>query len=161
MAGTHVGTTPREGAMARSGAFGQAFHGDINVVPMLDILLVLLVIFMVLQETRRAVPLQFPPPVGAPATGQPSAVVLALRADGSYAINGTAVSATALEPRLREIYLDRAVKTLFLRVAAGRRYQEVIDATGVARRAGVRVVGVTPGSETPPAFAPAPRGGRR
>lgn len=117
---------------------------ELDLVPMIDILLVLLVIFMLAQVPRRVLDIQLPAP-RAPAT-EPIAtqIVLELRDDGSYAINGTTVEAEFLEPRLRELYLDRPVKLLFVRAAPGRLYHEVIAAADLARGAGVEVIGHLP-----------------
>jgi biopolymer transport protein ExbD len=131
-----------------SSAHGQGLQRDVNVVPMIDILLVLLIVFMLVQEGRRLIALQLPAPA-APVVPQPAfpqQIVLELRADGSYAINGTEVDRQVLGRRLRELYLDRPVKMLFVRVAPGRRYEELIEATDIAKGAGVEVLGVVPRS---------------
>jgi biopolymer transport protein ExbD len=138
--------------MATHGAPGPGPHRDINVVPMLDVLLVLLVIFMVLAQARRAIDFQLPPLDSSRvdrAGPESGSIVLQLLGDGSFAINRSPVSAVALERRLREIYLERPVKLLFLQVAPGRKYQEVIDVTVLARRAGVQVFGFVPPGAAP------------
>lgn len=129
-------------------AKGPSPNKDPNVVPMIDILLVLLIIFMMQVPLRRQVMnVQVPPP--APPNQQRSSapsnnIVLELKADGSFAINGTAVERSALDARLHEIYDNRPVKSMFLRAAPNRKYQEVIDAMDIARGAGVQVIGFTP-----------------
>jgi biopolymer transport protein ExbD/biopolymer transport protein TolR len=133
----------------------QGLQRDVNVVPMIDILLVLLIVFMLVQEGRKVIPFQLPP-LSAPATPAPEfpqQIVLDLRADGSYAINGTPVDRQVLGRRLRELYLERPVKMLFVRAAPGRRYQELIEATDIAKGAGVQVIGLVPRADHGPARA--------
>lgn len=126
-----------------------AGHGspraDINVIPMIDVLLVLIVIFMLLQSRDTIMEFVVPPE---PAVTQPSLgsrhIVLQLRADGSYAINGTPVSAEHLARRVTELYRERPVKLLFIQAAPQWRYQAVIDAADLARGAGVEAIGFMP-----------------
>jgi len=121
-------------------------HGltpDINVTPMIDVLLVLLVIFMLLPQKRFLVPVDLPPEH--PATGpQPPQIVLALGPDRSYSINGMRVSAAELKRRLTDIYTTRPHKLLFIRTTPGWRYGEVIEVVDIARGAGVQVIGYVP-----------------
>jgi biopolymer transport protein ExbD len=120
-------------------------RGDINVTPMIDVLLVLLVVFMLVQQVRRILPIHLPRPAAsvseAPGGFQ---IVLQLREDGEYAINGRPIALALLERRLRELYLDRPVKLLFVQSAPSRSYGEVMDAVDLARGAGVQVVGFAP-----------------
>ena len=116
----------------------------INVTPMIDVLLVLLVIFMLAVRQRTMLPVNVPPPrqaEGGPALPQ---VVLELRGDGSYAINGAAASAAVLPARLRALYGGGDRHVLYIRAAPTRRYREVIDAVDMARGAGVPVIGYMP-----------------
>lgn len=118
---------------------------ELDLVPMRDILLVLLVICMLAQALpRRALDLRLPPPRDAVTEPPTTQIVLELRDDGSYAINGTTVEAEFLEPRLRELYLDRPVKLLFVRAAPRRPYHEVTAAADLARGVGVEVIGYLP-----------------
>jgi biopolymer transport protein ExbD len=130
---------PRNTALLR-------LRGDINVTPMIDVLLVLFVVVMLVQQVRRIMPLHLPRLGGtvvseAPA---PSQIVLQLREDGSYAINDRPIPLELLSRRLSELYLDRPVKLLFVQSAPGRSYGEVMDAVDLARGAGVQVVGFAP-----------------
>jgi biopolymer transport protein ExbD len=129
---------PRDTAFLR-------LRGDINVTPMIDVLLVLFVVFLLIQQTRRVMPVQLPPLAESGEAGHPAPqIVLQLREDGSYAINGRPVAFDVLGRRLGEVYLERPVKLLFVQSAPLRRYGEVIDAVDVARGAGVQVVGFMP-----------------
>ena len=118
--------------------------GQINVTPMIDVLLVLLVIFMLAIQIRMILPVQVPAPADEDQRPGSPQVVLDLKADGSYAINQSAVAFPDLATRLRELYGDGKRKVLYVRAAPQRRYREVIEAIDIARGAGVPVVGYMP-----------------
>jgi biopolymer transport protein TolR len=127
---------------------GSGFKNEPNVVPMIDILLVLLIIFMMqIPLQRKKMDVQIPPvmetqqPTNAVASNQ---IVLQLNEDGSYSINNEPVLKENLERRLREIYDQRPAKLMFIKTARNRKYQDVVDAMDVARGAGVQVIGFTP-----------------
>jgi biopolymer transport protein ExbD len=132
-------------AMATGGS-GGGVTSDINVTPMIDVLLVLLIIFMIIQPlNRQTIPIQVPPPQNtAAATGPSNQIVLELRDDGSYAINGQDVPKDQLDTQIHAIYDARPVKLLFVKPGLNRIYADVIDAMDVARGAGVLVIGFTP-----------------
>ena len=116
-----------------------------NVIPMIDIMLVLLIIFMISQPlTRMAIDVQVPPPVTSQASGPSTQIVLEIAADGSYNINGQPVPKEQLDTQIHAIFDQRPAKLLFLKPAVNRVYQEVIDAMDVARGAGIQVIGFTP-----------------
>jgi len=119
-----------------------ALRSEINVIPMIDILLVLIVIFMILQG-RFVIDVQLPPVDGKPGTGLPE-IVLELRRDGGYAINDQHVALVELADALEEIYADRPRRVLFIKAARQRTYQDVMTAVGLARSAGVEVIGYVP-----------------
>ena len=117
-------------------------ESQINVVPMIDVLLVLIVIFMLLQG-RFVFDVNLPSTERGPGPGAPE-IVLELRSDGSYAINDRSVALDDLEDALRALYAERPRSLLFVRAARDRTYQEVVAAVDVARRAGVAVIGYMP-----------------
>jgi biopolymer transport protein TolR len=120
---------------------------EINVTPMIDVLLVLLIIFMIVQALKRAaVDIQIPSPDKVASTNAPSAqIVLELRDDGSYVINGQAPTPKEqLDRKFHEIYDQRPAKLLFVKPGQNRVYADVIEAIDIARGAGVEVVGFTP-----------------
>jgi biopolymer transport protein ExbD len=128
---------------------GGGFKNEPNVVPMIDILLVLLIIFMMqVPLQRRKMDVQIPPemPPQNPDQKQQAQnnIVLQLGEDGGYAINNEPVAKDNLERRLREIFDPRPAKLMFLKTARSRKYQEVIEAMDLARNAGVQVIGFTP-----------------
>jgi biopolymer transport protein TolR len=124
-------------------------HGNIsaepNVIPMIDILLVLLIIFMITQPlTRMAMDVQVPPPVTAPPKGPSTQIVLQIAEDGSYSINGQPVPKAQLDMQIHAIFDQRPAKLLFIKAAPAIKYQEVIEAMDTARGAGIQVIGFTP-----------------
>ncbi len=132
-----------------AGSTGQA-RGEVssepNVVPMIDILLVLLIIFMITQPlSRMALDVQVPPPETTTATQQANnQIVLELGNDGSYAINGQPVPKDQLDTQIHAIFDPRPAKLLFIKSAPARLYQDIIDAMDTARGAGVQIIGFTP-----------------
>ena len=121
-------------------------NAEPNVVPMIDILLVLLIIFMVAQPlSRMAIDVQVPPEQTAETPQQSNdQIVLELGDDGSYAINGQPYPKNSLAGAFHQIYDQRPAKLLFIKAGPNRIYQEVIEAMDVARGAGVQVIGFTP-----------------
>ena len=129
---------------------GGGARGDLsaepNVVPMIDILLVLLIIFMITQPlSRMALDVQVPPPDETVTTKTPpSQIVLELADNGSYAINGQPVPKDQLDTQIHAIYDQRPAKLLFIKAGPNRIYQDVVEAMDVARGAGVQIIGFTP-----------------
>ena len=121
---------------------------DINVTPMIDVLLVLLVIFMLIPQKRTLFPVNVPPE-RAPSGRQPPQIVLDLGADRSYAINGLRTAKEHLGQQLARIFERRPQKLLFIRTGPGWRYGEVIEAADIARGAGVQIIGYVPPSGRP------------
>ena len=131
-------------AMSSGGTGG--LSNEINVTPMIDVLLVLLIIFMIIQPlNRQTIPIQVPPPqTAAPSTAPSTQIVLEIRDDGTYAINGQLVPLDQLDAQIHSIYDARPVKLLFVKPGLSRVYQEIIEAMDIARGAGVQVIGFTP-----------------
>ena len=132
-------------AMQMGGGEG-GLSSDINVTPMIDVLLVLLIIFMIiLPLSRRAFTTQVPPEQQQKSKSQSSSqIVLELTADGGYAINTKPYAKNQLDAALHEIYDQRVAKLLFIKTAPNRDYGDVISAMDIARGAGVQVIGLTP-----------------
>jgi biopolymer transport protein ExbD len=130
-----------------TGGSDSGLTSEINVTPMIDVLLVLLIIFMITQPmSRRAFDVQVPPEQRQRQQQQQQSaqIVLELRPDGSYAINNQPVQLTELDRAIHQIYDVRPAKLLFIKAAPGRKYSEVVEAMDIARGAGVQVIGFTP-----------------
>ncbi|HEY3934271.1 MAG TPA: biopolymer transporter ExbD [Gemmatimonadales bacterium] len=132
--------------MAMSTGGAGALNSEPNVTPMIDVLLVLLIIFMVvIAMGRTAVEITIPPPDTATRnTQQSDQIVLELRDDGTFWINGTQYSKNTLGPSIQQIFQDRPAKLMFIKPGQNRIYADVINAVDVARGSGVEVIGVTP-----------------
>ena len=149
-----MGVAAKKGGMA----------ADINVTPMIDVLLVLLIIFMVVQQgLQRGVSMQVPPPKDKNEVAQQNnpedQIVLEVTPGPAYAINTRPVTSAALEATLRDIYAQRPRKVIFVKGAENLTYGDVVHAVDASRAAGVEVVGLVPRPEvgpTAPAAAPAP-----
>ena len=122
-----------------------ALSSEINVTPMIDILLVMLVVFILSMQLRHVLDVNVPPPPQHTTgrTGSPQ-IVLELRADGSYAINGTVVPRSGLIPRLRKLTEGGQRTLMFVKAAPSRRYREVVEAVDLAKGAGWQIVGYMP-----------------
>jgi biopolymer transport protein ExbD len=135
---------------------GAGLSNDINVTPMIDVLLVLLIIFMaVLPSMRKAIDIQLPDPnpTVQPANANSNQIVLEVKPGGVFAINSEAQTRDRLATRLKEIYDPRPEKVIFVKGTPGVPYGDVIFAMDVARGAGVKVIGIPP--KDVPGAAPA------
>ena len=133
--------------MAMSGGGGGGLTNEINVTPMIDVLLVLLIIFMmVIPMSRKAIDLQLPDPTpdNTPQGPPPSQIVLEVLPGNVFKINSQPVSKADLGKRLKEIYDPRPDKIIFVKGDPTVKYSDVIAAMDVARGAGVKVIATTP-----------------
>ena len=142
-------------AMSAGGA-NAGLTNEINVTPMIDVLLVLLIIFMAaIPSMRKAIDLQLPDPTPsvAPANAQSNQIVLEVFPNAQYSINTEKVSGDQnLARRLKEIYENRPEKIIFVKGDMKLKYGDVIHSMDIARGAGVKVIGVPP-KDTGPAAA--------
>ena len=133
-------------AMSGGGATG-GLTNEINVTPMIDVLLVLLIIFMmVIPMSRKAIDLQLPDPTPSnePQGPPPSQIVLEVLPGNVFKINTQPVAKADLMKKLKEIYDPRPDKIIFIKGDPAVKYQDVIMAMDVARGAGVKVIAATP-----------------
>jgi biopolymer transport protein TolR len=129
------------------GGGGSNLNNEPNVVPMIDIMLVLLIIFMIMQPMmRKAIDMQLPDPQPTTVTANTASdqIVLEVLPEGNFAVNKEPLTKDNLQKRLTEIYENRPDKIMFVKGDPAVQYQDVIFAMDVARGSGVKVIGVTP-----------------
>ncbi|HYE93628.1 MAG TPA: biopolymer transporter ExbD [Terriglobales bacterium] len=115
---------------------------EINIIPFVDVVLVLLLIFMLTAPMMyRGIDVNLPK-----ASAKPTAVeermILTVTKDRTLYLNADPVSLTTLDQKLRDAFKDRTDKTLYLKADAGLAYGAVIETMDRVRRAGIERLGM-------------------
>jgi biopolymer transport protein TolR len=131
---------------------GAKINSNINVTPMVDVMLVLLIIFMVITPMLvngvRVDLASTSNPMAMPDAGRPDAVILSVMRDGQMFLGSESVTRESLVRRILDTMATRADKTVFIRADARARYGFIVGAVDDLRSAGVDQLGLLTESTT-------------
>lgn len=126
---------------------GKGVKNEINVVPLIDIVLVLLVIFMVVTPLmQKGIDINIPEK----STSQKKpdkedkkkTLVVSIRPDSSIDVNSEGVARAELEGKLRELLSTRDDKTVFIKAAGSLIYGSIIEVMDICKAAGVKTIAI-------------------
>jgi biopolymer transport protein TolR len=125
---------------------GSKVSSNINVTPMVDVMLVLLIIFMVITpmlQNKVAVDMaKVDNPVAMPDADKEDAIVVAITRDGGVFLGQNKVALSELGTQVRDKLADKPGKTIYVRADARAQFRAVEDAIDAVRTAGVDDVGL-------------------
>jgi biopolymer transport protein TolR len=127
------------------GGSNRGIVSEMNVVPLIDVLLVLLVIFMIIPHHQTGLRAELPQPApqnSAPPQAEPDIIIIQVLDGGSLKINQQPVPWDSLRSRLDEIFSRRADRTAFVSGDSGIEFQVVAKVIDVMDAAGISSVGL-------------------
>ncbi|MEO6391107.1 MAG: biopolymer transporter ExbD [Pyrinomonadaceae bacterium] len=135
--------------MSMSTGSGEDFNSDINVTPMVDIMLVLLIIFMVVTPLlQQGVTVTLPKNMDNPDVDQAiikeSSVVISLSDDGKYYIGKDALEKEQLGPKIKRMLENKsdADRIVYMKIGVQAEYAKVVELIQIIRDQGVDKVGL-------------------
>jgi biopolymer transport protein TolR len=131
------------------------YKSDINITPLVDVVLVLLIIFMVITPLlQMGYDVKVPPKTNTPQTGPPPAdlIIVSLTPENKIYLNKEEVNQQTLALRLTEILKNRSNKTIFFSGDDAANYGEVVKVMDLCRNAGAKNMGIV--LETVPVGGP-------
>ena len=115
---------------------------EINIIPLVDVILVLLLIFMLTAPMMyRGIDVNLPRAASRP-TAVEERMVLTVTKDRTLYLNDKPVSLSTLETQLRDMFKGRTDRTLYLKADAGLAYGTVVETMDRVRRAGIERLGM-------------------
>ncbi|MDH3598812.1 MAG: protein TolR [Candidatus Tectomicrobia bacterium] len=132
-----------------SGKQSRMALSDINVTPLVDVMLVLLIIFMITAPMlQQGMDVDLPVASGKPQPSAQDELTLTVTKTGMIYLNQTAYSLTDLRPKLQAMYRDRPDQRLLLRADAAVAYGTVVGVMDVVKQAGIVQLGMITQPET-------------
>ena len=125
----------------------RGIQAEMNVVPLIDILLVLLVIFMIIPTHQKGLDASVPQPATKRAVSRADVIVVQVLSNGEVLINQEPVGWNQLADRMEMIYQERAFKLAFIRGEAPVEFASVARVVDVLHGSGISVALLTPGLE--------------
>src|SRR5262249_29462329 len=119
-------------------------NAEVNVTPMLDVLLVLLIIFMAVTiQVHRTMDVVLPIPCTGTCKGE-TPIVLEVLPGPEYRVNRKPVAVNEFLEYLAGVYRGRPEKTIQVAGDPSARYDDIVHAMDIARSAGIAVIGIAP-----------------
>ncbi len=122
---------------------GREVSSEPNVVPLCDVLLVLLIIFMVVTPLiQRGIDVRLPVALNTINMPENPEVVLSIKKDGKMYIGQDQVTLENLQTMIEEAFMTASDKRLYLRADGELEYGNIVDAVEILKAAGVEIVGI-------------------
>jgi len=132
----------------QAGGANRGIHAEMNVVPLIDILLVLLVIFMIIPTHQTGLDAMVPqPPTDMRVAPEPEVIVVQVLSNGDLRVNQEPVGWDRLADRMESIYKQRATKVAFIRGEAPVEFAQVVRVLDILHGSGISFGLLTPGLE--------------
>jgi len=121
----------------------EKFKSEPNVVPLCDVLLVLLIIFMIVTPVAiRGVPVRLPEAVNTINMPENPEVVMSIEKDGTIWLKNEKVTADNLQTKLEEAFMTVSEKKLYVRADSDMEYGKIVRLIDIIRESGIEVVGI-------------------